>query len=97
MIHTSDIKCPHCHSKDLVKNGKSGNGTQKWQCNSCKKHFRIGYRYKAWEAGTKEKIIAQTLNSSGVRDIDRILHIGKDTVCSVLKNAKNKPLLSDKQ
>ncbi|MDR3046483.1 MAG: IS1 family transposase, partial [Bacteroidales bacterium] len=59
------MECSHCHGNDLVRNGKSGNGTQKWQCNSCKKHFRLDYRYKAWEAGTKEKIIELTLNSSG--------------------------------
>ncbi|MDR0712142.1 MAG: hypothetical protein LBF67_07350 [Prevotellaceae bacterium] len=34
------IKCPRCGSKNLVKQGKTGKGTQKWQCNSCKKHFR---------------------------------------------------------
>ncbi|MDR1561975.1 MAG: transposase, partial [Dysgonamonadaceae bacterium] len=45
MIHTTDIKCPHCGSTNLVKQGKTGNGTQKWQCNSCKKHFRLEYRY----------------------------------------------------
>jgi transposase-like protein len=90
MIHTTEVQCPHCNSNDLVKNGKSSNGTQKWQCNRCKKHFRIDYCYKAWQVGTKEKILEMTLNSSGVRDIGRVLHISKDTVCSVLKkNAKN--------
>ncbi|MDR1349048.1 MAG: IS1 family transposase, partial [Prevotellaceae bacterium] len=29
------IQCPHCQSKNLVKQGFTGNGTQKWQCNSC--------------------------------------------------------------
>ncbi|MDR3327045.1 MAG: hypothetical protein LBT04_02760, partial [Prevotellaceae bacterium] len=65
MLHTTEIQCPHCKSNDLIKQGKSGKGTQKWQCNSCKKHFRLEYRYKAWQAGTKEKIIELTLNSSG--------------------------------
>lgn len=85
MIHTVAITCPHCQSNDLMKQGKTSNGTQKWQCKGCKKHFRLNYRYKAWESGTKEKIIELTLNSSGVRDISRVLHINKNTVCSVLK------------
>ena len=90
MIHTTELHCPHCNSNDLVKNGKSSNGTQKWQCNSCKKHFRFSYCYKACQVGTKEKILEMTLNSSGVRDIGRVLQISKDTVCAVLKkNAKN--------
>jgi transposase-like protein len=72
-----------------MKNGKSSNGTQKWQCNSCKKHFRLEYRYNAWQVGVKEKIIEMTLNSSGVRDISRVLQINKNTVCATLKkNAK---------
>jgi predicted Zn finger-like uncharacterized protein len=89
MIHTIEIQCPHCHSNDLIKNGKTGNGTQKWQCKSCKKHFQLEYRYNAWKAGTKEKIMEMTLNSSGIRDIGRVLQINKNTVCAVLKkNAK---------
>jgi len=94
MIHKEDLKCFHCQSNDLVKNGKSPNGTQRWRCNQCKKSFRFDYRYNAYKQGVKEKIIEMTLNSSGVRDIGRVLKISKDTVCSELKkNAKNEPLL----
>jgi len=43
----------------------------------------------------RDKIIDLTLNSSGVRDIERTLGVHRDTVTSVLKkNAKNEPLLS---
>jgi transposase-like protein len=45
--------------------------------------------------GIKEKIIELTLNSSGVRDIERTLKIHRDTVTSVLKkNAESEPLLA---
>ncbi len=98
MVHQQSIHCPHCESIDLVKNGKSENGTQRWHCNECKKHFRLDYRYNACRKGVKEKIIEMTLNSSGVRDIGRVLSISKDTVTAVLKkNAKNEPLLSHKR
>ncbi|MDR1339222.1 MAG: DUF6261 family protein [Prevotellaceae bacterium] len=30
------IHCPHCQSKNLVKQGLTGNGTQKWQCKRIK-------------------------------------------------------------
>ena len=93
MKHYDIIKCPHCESGDLVKNGHSENGTQRWRCNSCKKSFQLTYQKKAYEAGIKEKIIELTLNSSGVRDISRTLQINKNTVVSVLKkNAKNKSI-----
>ena len=71
------INCPYCHGDDLVKNGHSENGTQRYHCNNCKKSFQTEYTYNAWKAGVKEQIEEQTLNSSGVRDIGRNLKISK--------------------
>ena len=90
MVHYQIIHCPHCDGTDLHKNGKSLNGTQGWFCKECKKYFQQDYVYNACKHGVKEKIIDMTLNSSGVRDIGRVLQISKDTVTSVLKkNSKN--------
>lgn len=79
------IECPHCDSDDLVKNGHSENGTQRYRCNACKRSFQWEYTYTAWMPGVKEQIEEQTLNSSGVRDISRNLGIAKNTVISALK------------
>jgi transposase-like protein len=98
MIHKKELHCPHCQSDDLVKNGKAPNGTQRWCCNTCKKSFRFNYRYNACKQGVKERIIELTLNSSGVRDISRVLKINKNTVCAVLKkNAQSEPLFFDSE
>jgi len=95
MIHSTAIYCPYCDKNDLVKNGKTGKGIQRWKCNACKKYFQLDYHYNACKQGMKEKIIELTLNSSGVRDIERTLKIHRDTVTNTLKkNAKNEPLLS---
>jgi transposase-like protein len=96
MLHTEEIHCPYCSSNDMQKNGKSINGLQRWHCKSCGKYFQREYRYNARKQGTREKIIELTLNSSGVRDIGRILNINKNTVVAVLKkNAGCESLLSD--
>ena len=90
MIHQQVIQCRYCETTDLQKTGKCQNGAQRYFCKSCKKYFRLTYRYNAHKEGVKEKIIEMTLNNSGVRDIGRVLKISKDTVCSVLKkNFKN--------
>ena len=95
MLHTTPINCPYCTQNDFAKNGKTSKGVQRWRCNRCKKHFQLAYKYIARKQGIKEKIIEQTLNSSGVRDTGRVLGISKDTVTSVLKkNSKSEPLLS---
>jgi transposase-like protein len=97
MKHYHTIVCPFCSKDDLVKNGHSVTGEQRWRCNNCKKSFQLEYKYNAWKPGVKETIIQQTLNSSGVRDTGRNLRINKNTVVSVLKkNAQCEPLLSYK-
>jgi transposase-like protein len=88
MKQYQEIYCPSCESGDLVKNGRSKNGAQRYRCNSCKKSFRLDYTYKAWEPGMKDKIDEQILNSSGVRDTARILQINKNTVISHLKKKR---------
>ena len=98
MIHKEELHCPCCSSNDLVKNGRAPNGTQRWRCHACKKSFRFAYRYNACKQGIKEAVIEMTLNSSGIRDIGRVLKISKDTVCTVLKkNAENESLLFDRR
>jgi len=95
MKHSQDIQCPHCSSSDLQKNGHSENNTQRWRCLNCRKSFQLTYRYNARKPGVKEQIIELTLNSSGVRDIGRILKISNNTVVSELKkNAKLEPICS---
>ena len=95
MTHTQDIQCPHCSGSDLQKNGHSENGTQRWRCIDCRKSFQLSYRYNARKPGIKEQIIALTLNSSGVRDIGRILKISNNTVVSELKkNTQREPICS---
>jgi len=92
MKHSQEIQCPHCSGSSLQKNGHSENGTQRWRCNECRKSFQLTYRYNARKPGVKEQITVLTLNSSGVRDIGRILGINKNTVVSELKkNAKCEP------
>ena len=79
------IECPFCQSDDLVKNGQSENGTQRYRCNACRKSVQWEYSYRAWLPDVKEQIVKQTLNSSGIRDRSRNLGIAKNTVMAELK------------
>lgn len=78
MEHYQVISCPDCGNTRLHKNGKSRNGTQRWKClnEACSTTtFQLEYTYIAHQRGIKAQIEAQTLNSSGVRDIARNLSI----------------------
>ena len=90
MEHFATIHCRYCNSADLLKNGHSENGAQRYRCKSCSRSFQIDYRYNAWKPGTKDQIEQQTLNSSGVRDISRNLKISTNTVIRHLKKSARK-------
>lgn len=96
MIHHQAIVCRYCGEEDLVKNGHSENSTQRWRCNKCSRSFQLNYTYNARKQGVKEKIVEYTLNSSGVRDISRMLQINKNTVIAELKKNASHQSLSAK-
>jgi transposase-like protein len=80
-----EITCPHCGHDDLVKNGHSENGTQRYRCKACRRSFQWEYTSRAWEPDIKAQIEELTLNGSGVRAIGRTLKIAKATVIAELK------------
>ncbi|MBW4764447.1 transposase [Prevotella salivae] len=43
-----EFQCPHCHSNNVVKSGKSSTGKQRYRCKHCQKHFISDYTYKAY-------------------------------------------------
>ena len=85
MKQSIEITCPHCGDDDLVKNGHSENGTQRYRCKGCHRSFQWAYSYRAWQPEVKAQIEELTLNGSGVRAIGRTLKIAKATVIAELK------------
>jgi transposase-like protein len=82
------VRCPHCHSEQIVKRGKTGCGTQRYLCQNttcATGSFLLDYRYLGRLPAVKHQIIAMSLNASGVRDTARVLRISTDTVLRALK------------
>ena len=82
------VRCPHCHSEQIVKRGKTGRGTQRYLCQNttcAKGSFLLDYCYRGRLPEVKQTIIDMSLNASGVRDTARVLRISTDTVLSELK------------
>lgn len=85
---TIAVKCPHCQSEDVIKNGKDPKGKQRFMCKNpdCKhKTFRLEYDYQACIPAVKQAIVDLALNGSGVRDTSRVLKVSPNTVTSTLK------------
>ncbi|MDJ0533522.1 MAG: IS1-like element transposase [Xenococcaceae cyanobacterium MO_207.B15] len=82
------VQCPHCHSTDVIKHGKSSNGKQRYRC--CNPHclrvtFSLNLDYPGRDAKIKQKIVEMNHNGNTVREISRNLKISTATVIKELK------------
>ena len=86
------VQCPACgDTETIVKFGRTHNEKQRYRCQSteCKKAtFIIDHERKGWLPEIKKKIIAMTLNGSGIRDISRVLGVCTETVITEIKKKK---------
>ena len=89
MMVKQAVKCIHCNSEKVVKNGKRPSGVQCLLCRSCGKAFQLDYTSNGAKPEIKQMIVKMSLNGSGVRDISRVLGISQGTVIVVLKKLKN--------
>jgi insertion element IS1 protein InsB len=82
------VRCPHCHSEQIVKRGKTRRGKQRYLCQNtaCTQgSFLLDYRNRGCLPEVKHQIIDMSLNASGIRDTARVLRISPDTVLRELK------------
>lgn len=92
MKNYQEITCPNCGGDEIMKSGRSANGTQRYRCQTpaCEtKTFMLEYRYRAYQPGIKEQAVEMAINGSGIRDTARVLQINKNTVISTLKKANS--------
>lgn len=82
------VCCPHCHTTNVVKNGKSGEGKQRYRCRNvdCSRaSFIRDYTYRGHVPEVKQQVSALAMNGSGIRDTARVLRISPTTVIEELK------------
>ncbi len=85
------VECPDCHSTDIIKHGKSSENKQRYLCQNpecLRRTFILDYTYFGWRRAVKQQIVEMSLNSSGIRDIARVLEVGAFTVIRELKTKK---------
>ncbi len=82
------IHCPSCNSTNVVKNGKSAEGKQRYRCrnDAChRRSFILDYSYRGYLPEVKQQISDMAINGSGIRDTARVLKISPTTVIEELK------------
>jgi transposase-like protein len=85
MTITIEIKCPHCHSTNISRNGKKGNGKQ---------NYRYGRQfigdYQMTYRGCLSRVVAMVkimpVQGVGIPDISTVLKISITKVLKVHKS-----------
>ena len=91
------VRCPYCHSDQVIKRGKTRRGSQRYLCQNTActpRSFLLEYSDRGRWPEVKQQIIEMSLNASGVRDTARVLRISPDTVLRALRK-KEAVLASD--
>ncbi len=80
--YKNSVICPHCHSKEVVKN-VTRKGIQRYICHSCKKSFtsttKTVFAYIKKDFSTIQKYIECMLNKFSIRKTAEICSIHRDT------------------
>jgi transposase-like protein len=84
MVHRS-IKCYHCGSEKLVKNGLAPNGKQKYKCLQCGKQSRENPSEKGYSDERREEILRAYQERSSLRGLTRTFGVSGTTVSLWLK------------
>jgi transposase-like protein len=82
------VCCPDCGGEDVVKNGKSNEGKQRYLCrhDDCRRRsFIRDYSYHGYLPAIKQQIADMAVNGSGIRDTARVLRISPTTVLFGIK------------
>ena len=90
---TITVRCRHCGSEDLVRDGHAPNGKQKYRCKSCNKRSRENPAPKGYAEERREEIIKAYQERSSMRGLTRTFGVARNTVKDWLKKSREAPSL----
>ena len=84
---TVTIRCLYCDSEDLIRNGHTSNGKQKYRCKACKRQSRENPSANGYTEECREKIIRAYQERSSLRGLTRTFKVARNTVKGWLKKS----------
>ncbi len=82
------LKCRHCHSENIVRNGKTANDKQRYLCNDCGRMSRDNPQHNGYAPEEREQILRAYQERSSLRGLTRTFGVSRNTVSSWLKEKK---------
>lgn len=84
---TQTVRCYHCNSEQIKKNGFAPNGKQKYRCKDCGKASRETPAAKGYSEEKKEEILGAYQERSSLRGLTRTFGVSRTTVTKWLKKS----------
>jgi transposase-like protein len=82
---TITIRCPHCESDVVVRNGRAPNGKQKYLCRACQRQSREEPTPHAYSDERREEILRAYEERSSLRGLERTFGVSRNSVITWIK------------
>jgi transposase-like protein len=82
---TITLKCHHCGSENIVRDGLTRNHKQRYWCNDCHRSSRDNPQPKGYRQDEKERILNAYEERSSLRGLERVFGVSRKTVSDWLK------------
>ena len=82
---TITLRCQHCQSVRLVRNGLAPDGRQRYLCRDCGQRSREEPRSNAYTQQEREQILRAYDERSSLRGLSRTFGVSRNTVTAWIK------------
>jgi transposase-like protein len=82
---TVTVKCRHCGSDNLLRNGLTRNGKQRYHCKDCNRSSRDNPQPIGYSEAERLEILRAYEERSSLRGLTRTFGVARNTVSSWLK------------
>ena len=79
--------CYHCGSSQIVRNGRTTNGKQRFVCRECGRCLRAQRTSNGYSEERKAEILRAYHERTSLRGLSRIFGVSRNTVSSWLKKS----------
>ncbi len=84
---TITLRCPHCQSGNIVRNGLAPNGEQRYLCRDRRRQSRDCPASNAYSEERREEILRAYEERSSLRGLSRTSGVSRNTVTSWIKKS----------
>jgi transposase-like protein len=87
---TIPVKCLHCGSENLVRDGFTPNAKQRYWCHDCNRSSRDNPQPRGYSDAEKEQILAAYEERASLRGLERVFGVSRKTVSQWLKKKRRR-------